>query len=428
MAFAYVDRQNNNATTTTITITKPTWTTDWDIMFCHMSSWDWYITTYPSWWTLLAQNTYWSRYVSLFYRVASSEPTNYVFGNSWTTTKSYSLVTYRWWFDISNPIKDISNQQYTTDDSNIVAQNISAWINIPSVYFHLYTTPWSSPTFAKPKIYNNRLNVYTWTEVWIWYWFSDYIYTWKWLSWDVIWTLNINTTNKNAILISLNPDKPYWSLSEYIWSWKTTTKWLLHLNWNSFDLSWNWIASTTWWFSYTSYKIWLAWVTDWVNYWWRWDVFGVSSNFTISVLIKRKTNVWDSCILSKATSSRIKPYSLRIMSWWNIEFVTWDWVNFERKYTSTNILLDNVWYLITITYTNNDSPKMYLDWNEITYTKTGSYNPPADWSDSIFRIWREYTSSEFYWNVDEIIIENTAWSAEKVKKYYTMTKWRFWIL
>lgn len=31
-------------------------------------------------------------------------------------------------------------------------------------------------------------------------------------------------------------------------------------------------------------------------------------------------------------------------------------------------------------------------------------------------------------NLDEVIIENVARSTEKVKRYYTYTKWRFWIL
>ena len=41
-----------------------------------------------------------------------------------------------------------------------------------------------------------------------------------------------------------------------------------------------------------------------------------------------------------------------------------------------------------------------------------------------------YSTSSEYFNgsIDEVIVENVAWSAEKVKKYFTMTKGRFGIL
>ena len=91
--------------------------------------------------------------------------------------------------------------------------------------------------------------------------------------------------------------------------------------------------------------------------------------------------------------------------------VTYDW-------TSTGTSALNSWI------------RFYFDWEQIP-----RYNEGSHWSDVTFNtsqlnatIWWPWPWANYFkWEIDEVIVENIARSNEKMKKYYTYARWRFWI-
>lgn len=87
------------------------------------------------------------------------------------------------------------------------------------------------------------------------------------------------------------------------------------------------------------------------------------------------------------------------------------------------------WTNISAIY-NGSTFKMYINGSEVVSSNMSS-NPVTNTKKLNIGNFGFYTatSSElgrwFNGAIDEVIIENLAWSAEKVKKYYTMTKGRF---
>ncbi len=71
---------------------------------------------------------------------------------------------------------------------------------------------------------------------------------------------------------------------------------------------------------------------------------------------------------------------------------------------------------------------LYIDGVEIGTGTVASGNGSSGAHNSA-NVGCDNNSSQFFnGSIDEVIVENTAWSAEKVKKYYTMTKGRFGII
>lgn len=100
----------------------------------------------------------------------------------------------------------------------------------------------------------------------------------------------------------------------------------------------------------------------------------------------------------------------------------------DLKITST-IINDGNWHLITHTWdgtTNTNTAKLYLDGAlkvQGTSSSTETNNPTRNLTLG------EYNSSYDYdGSIDEVIIENRAWTAEEVKKYFTYSKGRFGII
>lgn len=90
-------------------------------------------------------------------------------------------------------------------------------------------------------------------------------------------------------------------------------------------------------------------------------------------------------------------------------------------------LIANTWQLATFTRSGT-TQTIYLNGNSVA-TKTSSYSGGSTTQNRF--IGCEVSAAAGYGfggNLDEVIIENVAWSAAKVKQYYTFTKGRFGII
>lgn len=98
--------------------------------------------------------------------------------------------------------------------------------------------------------------------------------------------------------------------------------------------------------------------------------------------------------------------------------------------TGNTVLTTGTWYHIAVTYTGTSSisttnTKIYI--NGVPKTTTGSDSATVNTSATGYYIGARMDGAADYMDgsIDEFIIENVAWSAEKVKKYYTYAKGRF---
>ena len=83
---------------------------------------------------------------------------------------------------------------------------------------------------------------------------------------------------------------------------------------------------------------------------------------------------------------------------------------------------DNKWHNIILTVSSSADFILYVDSNNV-----GTTNSAYDFSGTYKYLLYNPSNKYFYGSFDEFIGENVAWSGEKVKKYYTMTKGRFGI-
>lgn len=216
-------------------------------------------------------------------------------------------------------------------------------------------------------------------------------------------------------------------LWEYLGAWSSTTKLLLHLNWNANDSSWNW-------------NNWTPTNITWVG----WKIGSWSASFNGSnSLINLPLNIinWTSFTFSgfikpAVTSGRayyiralynpVDSPEIRIYINNNsIYFAIYDWWAYQCEYWIPYTDTINFHHICWACRTN--SFKLYIDWIEKLSDTSWSFN--INWV-SLHSIWyygingsTEY--QKFNWLIDEVIIENRAWTPEEVRKYYTYSQWRF---
>lgn len=212
------------------------------------------------------------------------------------------------------------------------------------------------------------------------------------------------------------------SFWEYIWAWSSTTKLLLHFNWNILDSSWNW-NNWSWSLTYTTSKVWnysanFNWTSDYITIsadafqsmtsWTLWLWFYANTSNTLKNIIRFDKKF----ILQMWVTANLTYYM--VDSWWTLRAI----YNVNSTYTSWK------WYhmLMTQWWTNT---KCYLNWAYIWWSTSYS---TYTWAKTNQYIWRESVWYYHNWKTDEIIIENREWTAEEIKKYYTSSVWRFWIL
>ena len=219
------------------------------------------------------------------------------------------------------------------------------------------------------------------------------------------------------------------ALWEYLGAWSAITQWLYRLNWNANDSSWNSRNMTTSWVSYVDGLFWqclqqgassYAMVSN--NMWWNGSVnFTVSLRINVSsrsvswvktvFAIRETTNstnfaIYYNSSLFYAGKSRRAVQDAPTISTWTIP--TWVRNNIVITYNTS-------WTVSSI----------YLNWVLAT-----SASRSGNWTGETLNetiLWSITTNGSSPEKFDEVIIENRAWTAIEVQKYYTYARGRFWI-
>lgn len=209
MAFSFVASEFiDSDTLNTLVINKPTGTVDDDIMFIIINRWSWWSPiSVPSWWnSIWTQTNYY-----LYWKKASSEWSSYSWGFSWSTFTSMVLSTFRWWFDLSNPIDVVSNTVYTTSNTILRAAGmIVTYPNSPIIYLWTIFRTTGARTFTPPTSPATFTEHYDWWSVLWWWWFeiASMIRTWSWSTGDMDSTISWTIAIKHAFAVALKPELP----------------------------------------------------------------------------------------------------------------------------------------------------------------------------------------------------------------------------
>lgn len=207
MAFTFIDYAvvsvNSNVT---MVCNKPTWTVEWDIMFAFISSQNAsFLTTIPTWRTLLQFYDSDVDY-NLLYKVAwPSEPSTYTFVNRFSAKTKCTIFTYRWWFDISNPIDVFSANYLNWPAFNATAITV-ANNNSPLLFlWGAYKT--STITFTPPTSpWTREENVDIWDTTSYMATVADStILSSSWTTWTVTATASSYMDKALCFLVALNP-------------------------------------------------------------------------------------------------------------------------------------------------------------------------------------------------------------------------------
>lgn len=215
----------------------------------------------------------------------------------------------------------------------------------------------------------------------------------------------------------------------------SSTKWLMHLNGNANDSSGNW-------YNWTASN-----VTRADGFLWQWGSFnGTTSDISYAnnlwitwgniTMIGWAKFAWSPsnatwrCIASQWDTGTQVQYNMVYHNnvWWGTQGIQFAR---NRNSSATNQVLYTVtlstsaWHMIALTYdwTNIIG---YLNW--IAVGSTASSGSGSSWWSSHAQIGKAWTwFGDYYLSglVDEVIIENRAWTAAELQKYYTYTKWRF---
>lgn len=223
------------------------------------------------------------------------------------------------------------------------------------------------------------------------------------------------------------------SLWEYIGAWSTVTKWLYHLNWNANDSSGNgnnWVSTNVTWvwgrlgswaasFNWSSSRISWTWLNP-SSYW--------TTSFTVSLWAKINSWSW----VNNKELFIIK----ETWSWWNIQFYfnsswsninaqPWNWQT-NNIYTVTKTFSTWIWYYLTYVRTAT-TDEIFVDWVSIWKNTHSSFWFSNTWT--AYVLWDTWDGNAYTnWVLDEVVIENRAWTAEEIRRYYTYSQGKFAIL
>lgn len=217
MAFSFVNSSEYNSTNSwgSATVNKPSWTLDNDIMFAVVRSYNYASTSNPSWWTKLWT---WPNQMELWYKVASSEPSDYTWTwSAWNITRIW-IFTYRWWFDTADPIDVVSNTLYSTSNTTLRAASMSvSQENSPLVFLGMaYKT--TALSFTKPSVpTTDWVEDYDWWDAWpdMYNEICSMVRTSSWATWNIDATANATPTFKHAYAVALNPSAWGWNTSVF---------------------------------------------------------------------------------------------------------------------------------------------------------------------------------------------------------------------
>lgn len=221
------------------------------------------------------------------------------------------------------------------------------------------------------------------------------------------------------------------ALWEYLGAWSWTTKGLYHLNWDSTDSSGNWYNWTDTDITYVLGKLW-SWAASWnwtsarilisSNLWIDWW----NSTFNIRIKLNSEISTWEWLFLHQSNNTSKVDFMIKYQynSWTRrIQFVRNRWGIATNTYDYNITLWTSNWYNIIWTY-DWSNIKLYVDWAFIWQTAC-SWNWAVTANNSVALL--SYNSTTWWANaiIDEVIIENRAWTAEEVRRYYTYSRGMF---
>lgn len=210
------------------------------------------------------------------------------------------------------------------------------------------------------------------------------------------------------------------TLWEYLWAGSAVTKWLYHLNWNSNDASGNGNNGTATNVTWVDGRFWKCASLSW----WTSGLISMSSAWMSLTTFNH--SAW---FYTGSTS-------IQAITWWssnwcpNINLVSWK-ITLARQ-NQLELISSTIDYplnsrvFVSVNYTQSWwswDIELYVDW-QLNNTNTITNTFSTYWN---FQIWRYATFWTFNWQIDEVIIENRAWTPEEVQKYYTYAKGRFGI-
>lgn len=389
-----------------------------------------------------ANITYWSSY-GKFWQWASfngsnsyiSIPDNDAFDfGSWNFTISYWInIT-----DLSNSPSPLakwiynSNWRYITYTASLLQFICYSWWVKGTTFSH-WVSLWKWEHYAYVRSWTNGKRYKNWVE--------------QTLATDnTIWTITANSSNmiiwqftnlaSNKLNGSLDDIAIFsrdLSSTEITTLYKTgATKLLLHLNGNSTDSSWNWNnwTDTAITYSLANGKFWQG---AWFN--------GTSSRISLGTAIAMPTDLTFSCWVKHTNTTSYQSYiwdwnstGTSVWYFWQdsgkLKFYWWASAWNYRDYTTTNVVISTNISHVLVTKIWTNAPVFYVNGIQVSSSLFDSWwvvtKPTAQWT-SIWRLWL-YNWFYFNWAIDEVIIENVVRSPEKIKKYYTYTKGRFWIV
>ena len=191
-------------------VNKPTGTVDGDIMFALVTNLNHQApSTVPTGWNLIAAKSNWGGY-RLYYKIASSEGTDYTWG--WSIGNNdqirVTIATYYGDYNSSNPIGVVSNTAYETSNTTVRAASMNVTlVNSPLLFFALAYK--SSPvTFTKPSVPTSD-----WVEDVdagsansdLWHTICSMVWTSTGATGDMDATVSLTPNDKHAFAIAINP-------------------------------------------------------------------------------------------------------------------------------------------------------------------------------------------------------------------------------
>lgn len=208
-------------------------------------------------------------------------------------------------------------------------------------------------------------------------------------------------------------------LWEYLGAWSSTTKLLLHLNWNANDSSWNW-------------NNWVSTNITWVGG----KIWSGSASFTKALSSRIAINWWTLPLNNFTVSCIINLTTITDWNW--IIWINWTWQYMHFQVSNWNISAYFYWpalnlsssttltagvdYRIALTLTGGVA-KLYINWNLDTTSTWSASNLILS---STVYVWYVFSSARYFGGIiDELIIDNRVWSASEIKRHYTYSQWKF---
>lgn len=152
-------------------------------------------------------------------------------------------------------------------------------------------------------------------------------------------------------------------------------------------------------------------------------IVGLSS-FTFSVWFNTSSGAANMTIYSEGSTSTITPFLQFFIASGQAGFQNRSDASALSLQTTTETYSDGLWHLFTAVKVSSSSRLLYIDGNLRTSDSTSVGTTTVNTSN--IGVLQRTTSTNFYSGaLDEMIFENVAWDASKIKRYYTWTKGRF---